>query len=145
MDDNYQKAYKEVYEILKCMPKEEVEKIPEEIKDTIENFMDKNYDFKVQAEQDFDKQPILQETKAILAVLYRDYWATEIERKRIIQKQEYDLKKAEERKKEIYSYENLFKNRKPIQENNEIKQVVVYKQSWYKKFVDFVKQFLGRN
>ena len=40
MEDNYSKAYKEVYEILKYVPEEEVKKIPKDLIDTIQKNMD---------------------------------------------------------------------------------------------------------
>lgn len=144
MEDNYAKAYREVYEIFKYMPKEEVEKIPKKIRDTIKGFMDKDYNYQFQEELDFKEQKLLEETRALLAVLYRDYWATEIEKKRIIEVQKNDIKKYEEQKNELYRYEDLWKNRKTVQETEEVKEMVIYKEPWYKKFIDFIKQYLKR-
>lgn len=45
MENNYPKAYKEVVEILKYVPKESVDKIPQTMLDTFNEKMDKNYDF----------------------------------------------------------------------------------------------------
>ena len=144
MADNYEKAYREIYEIFKYLPKEEVEKIPIKIRDTIKECMDKNYNYQFQEELDFQEQNLLKETRSLLAVLYRDYWATDIERKRIIEVQKNDIKKYEKQKSELYSYEDLWKNRKAIQENEEVKEIIIYKDSWYKKFIDFIKQCLKR-
>ena len=47
MKDNYSKAYKEVIEILKYVPQESVDKIPQTMLDTFKAKMDVNYDFKV--------------------------------------------------------------------------------------------------
>ena len=58
----------------------------------------------------FEEQNLLDETKAILANIFRDYWATEIQKEKIITKQNYDRKQLEEKKKERYNYDNLFKN-----------------------------------
>ena len=43
MEDNYPKAYKEVYEILKYVPKEDLSKISQDLLKTIEYNMDKTY------------------------------------------------------------------------------------------------------
>ena len=47
MEDNYSKAYKEVMEILKFVPKESVDKIPQTMIDTFKAKMDNEYDFKM--------------------------------------------------------------------------------------------------
>ena len=84
------KAYKEVYEILKYIPEEDYKKIPKSMIKVIKKGMDKSYDFKVTEFEDFQKQEMLSETECILAIFYRDYWATEFERKIIIENEEKD-------------------------------------------------------
>lgn len=144
MEDNYIKAYKEVHEILKKLPKEEIEKIPKEIRSTIENFMDNNHNYQFQEDLDFKEQPILEETKALLAVLYRDYWATDLEKQKIIEMQNNDIQKEEEIKKKLYNYENLFQKQKNILSHDEDKKIATYKESWYSKFINFIKQIKSR-
>ena len=50
-------------------------------------------------------------TKAILANIFRDYWATPYQKERIEAKEKYDLEKIEQEKREKYSTDNIFKNR----------------------------------
>lgn len=83
-------AYKEVYEILKYVPEEDYKKIPNKILHKIEKNMDESYLFEVTEFDDFQKQKMLKETECILAIFYRDYWATESERKIIIENEEKD-------------------------------------------------------
>ena len=79
--ENYPNAYKEVYEILKAVPKEDFDKIPTEFMQIVKKNMNKNYDFSINLNIDFVKeQEILYETKAILAYVYLNYWATEDEK-----------------------------------------------------------------
>ena len=143
MEDNYPKAYKEVYEILKLVPKEEVVKIPQDVLKTIEYNMDKTYDYKIQENIEFEEQPMMIETKAILAVIYRDYWAGEEEKARIIEKQKYDIKITEEKKKDKYNSEDIFLNRKPVNKQNQ--ELIIYKQFWYIQFKDFMKKIFNKN
>ena len=143
MEDNYPKAYKEVYEILKYVPKEDLSKISQDLLKTIEYNMDKTYDFKIQENLEFEEQPMMNETKAILAVLYRDYWASEDEKARILEKQKYDIKKAEEKKQEKYSSEDLFLNRKQVKEQEQ--ELMIYKESWYMKFKNFMRKIFNKN
>lgn len=143
MEDNYPKAYREVYEILKYIPKEDLEKIPKDLIQTIKSNMDSNHTYEVNEYIEFDKQPMLRETKAILAIIYRDYWATDTQKERIVQKQKHDIQKEEEAKKEKYNYDNLFKNRTHTQ--NEKQELIVYEELWYMKFANFMKKVFGKS
>ena len=82
-ENNYLKAYKEVVEILKYVPEESVNKIPKKMLEMFNNNMDNTYEFKVDISKDFDEQNLLEETKAIFANIFRDYWATSYQKERI--------------------------------------------------------------
>ena len=79
----FPKAYKEVLEILKYVPKEHYERIPREILAAFEKEKDINYEYKVTKFEDFNEQEMLYETKAILAVIYREYWTNAEQKKKI--------------------------------------------------------------
>lgn len=87
MEDKYPKAYKQVIEILKYVPQESVDKIPQEMIKTFKINMDDKYDFKIDISKSFEEQDILEETKAILANIFRDYWATPEQKERILEKE----------------------------------------------------------
>lgn len=78
------KAYNEVNEIIKNMPKNMQEKIPLKLRKTIEYNMDKKYTVNPRDIEDFN---LLKDTKEILSVLYTDYFSTEYERKIILAKE----------------------------------------------------------
>ena len=50
-----------------------------------------------------DEQNVSKTAKAIIAILFRDYWATEIQKEKIISKQNYDRTKFEEEMKARYN------------------------------------------
>lgn len=108
-DEKYARAYKEIIEILKYVNKEDVNKIPREMLDMFEINQDKDYDFKFDTKKSFEEQNISIETKAILANIFRDYWATEYQRDRIIKKENYERELLEQKKREKYNPDNLFK------------------------------------
>lgn len=114
MEDNYPKAYKEVIEILNYVPQESINKIPQTMLDTFEAKMDKKYDFKIDINKSFEEQDLLDETKAILANIFRDYWATPYQKERIKAKERYDRKKIEEEKKAKYIPDDIFNNKKKM-------------------------------
>ena len=106
----YANAYSEVLEILKYISKEDYEKIPNSKIELFETNHNKEYIFKYNPNKTLDEQNVSKIAKAIIAILFRDYWATEIQKEKIITKQNYDRKQLEEKKKERYNSDNLFKN-----------------------------------
>ena len=144
MTKEYNKAYKEVLEVLKYMLQEEREKIPQKMIQMFKEKMDSNHKFKYDESKKFDEQELLIETKAILSNLFRDYWATSEQRDRILSKQNRDRIKIEEQKKEKYNPDNIFKKRNQeneIEENiiqNEV-ALVEYKESIFRRFINKIK------
>ncbi len=149
MEDNYPKAYKEVIEILSYVPQESVNKIPRTMIDTFKAKMYKDYDFKVDINKSFEEQKLLDETKAIFANIFRDYWATPYQKERIEAKEKYDRQKIEEEKMAKYNIDTLFdKNKVDIKEkieknNTNILPIEVKKEKFYEKLIKFIKNFLG--
>ena len=96
------KAYVEVLEILKLISKDDYEKIPKYIIENMEKEKDISYKYEVSYIDDFSKQEMLKETEAILAVLYRDYWTTEEQKKKIQEIEVLERKISEEEKVKRY-------------------------------------------
>lgn len=144
MEDKYQKAYKQVIEILKYVPQESVDKIPQEMIKTFKINMDDKYDFKIDISKSFEEQDILEETKAILANIFRDYWATPEQKERILEKEKNDREIEENIKREKYNPDDLFKKKqKVIQQNEEIQNnlpVEIKKEKFYEKIINFLKK-----
>ncbi len=147
MGDNYLKAYKEIIEILNFVPKESVDKIPQTMIDTFKAKMDENYDFKVDINKSFEEQELLDETKAIFANIFRDYWATPYQKERIKAKEKYDKQKIEEEKKAKYNTD-IFNKGKVEKEtiNNQKEQEInnlpieIKKERFYQKIIKFFKK-----
>ena len=143
MEDNYQKAYKEILEILKYVPEESVKKIPQEMRDMFEKEQLKTYDFQIDTSKTFEEQELLEETKAILANIFRDYWATPYQKERIEIKEKYDRQQSEEQKRRIYNPNDLFKNKN--NRNTDFEKlsnlpIEVKKESFFKKIINFFKK-----
>ena len=147
LEDNYSKAYKEVIEVLNFVPKESVDKIPQTMIDTFKAKMDKDYDFKVDINKSFEEQELLDETKAILANIFRDYWATPYQKEKIEAKERHDRKKAEENKRKQYNPDDIFKKRQTSDESIKDKEdlnnnfpIEVEKKNFYEKIINFFKK-----
>ena len=136
---DYSKVFKELSEIFKFIPEEQMKKIPDELVKKIEEKKDNGYNYEVIHIEDFQNQNMLKETRAVLAVLYKDYWASEEERKKI---------KEQERDELIKRGEELGKNNKEIftkNDNNIEKEaenaIIVYKESFIRKIIKKIKSF----
>lgn len=150
MEDMYPKAYKEVIEILKFMPQESICKIPQIMIDTFKEKMDKNYNFSIDVNKKFEEQELLAETKSILANIFRDYWATKYQKEKILEKEKYDRRIIEERKRKDYPHDNLFNKKQEYREKQlkEIKNtnslIEVKKENRFKKIINLIKRIFHK-
>ena len=142
----YANAYSEVLEILKYISKEDYNKIPKEQIRLFEIYSNSNHNFIYNPLKTLDEQNTLKITKCIIAILFIDYWATEIQREKIISKHIYGKQKIEEEKKEKYNPDNLFGN--PLVDNAknkpELALIEVNDIKWYKKIWTFLKKILEK-
>lgn len=130
----YPKAFKELNEIIKFFPKNEYRKIPKSFINFIEENMDNNYEYIVKHIDDFQNQEMLEETKILLSVIYRDYIAQNEEKKEIIENEKKELLQEEKRLEEKYNISNLLKNKKSKQEILEnSNSIIKYKESFFQK------------
>ena len=76
----YQKAYVELYEMIKMLSDEERMKIPEYFIEYLNSNMDTNYKFSLDTEKGLLEQDYMVETKALIVKLYEKYYAPESEK-----------------------------------------------------------------
>ena len=126
MEDNYSKAYKEIIEILKYVPEESINKIPQDMMEMFKANMDNDYHFKVDINKSFEEQNLLEETKAIFANIFRDYWATPYQKEKIVENERKDRVKKEEEKRKMYNTDDIFKKKQNRLENVESKKIEDY-------------------
>lgn len=142
----YAMAYTEVIEILKYVPDEDVEKIPEEKLEFYKTNMDREYHYKLDMNKEFEEQEMSNITKAVLANIFRDYWATPYQKERIKAKEKYDLEKLEEEKREKYNPDNIFKSQKFEQAVEDSKlPIEIKKETFLKKLLKFIKNMFNIN
>ena len=144
MKDNYKKAYKEIVEILRYVPKESVNKIPKNMIEVFTTNMDNEYEFHIDINKNFEEQKILEETKAILANIFRDYWATPYRKERIIAHENYDRQKIEKQKNDKYNPNDIFKIKNKNQEEKANNLPVEHKEKFYKKILGFLKKIFNK-
>ena len=105
----YANAYKEVLEILKYVQIEDYNKIPKTKIELFETYYNKDYVFEYNPKKTLNEQNVSKTAKAIIGILFRDYWATETQKDKIISKQKYDRQQIEVKKQEKYNPDNIFK------------------------------------
>lgn len=136
----YKNAFTEVHTILKHLQKEDYEKIPQEIIETIEQNIDEEYYYEIKEELDLSNQEMLLETKAILFNLFRDYLSTPEQKEKIINMQKEERRKNEIKKKEKYDFSDIFENRINRSNDDETKEnrymVEVKKENILKKIIN---------
>lgn len=146
-------AYKEVMEIIKYLPEEEYNKIPEEKIKFLKENMDTTYDFTIDPDIDLSKQNISRKANAIIISLFLDYFATEKQKEKIIEILKYNEQQLEQEKSNKYNPNNIFKNleKESIQEKTVIQNtkptvaVVEYKENFFTKFKRFILNLLQKD
>ena len=142
----YSNAYSEVLEILRYVSIDDYNKIPKEHIEFFENNSNKNYDFFYNPYKELDEQKVSKRAKAIIAIIFRDYWATDIQREKIIAKQNYDRIQLEKEKKEKYGSHDIFKNNKTenIENSTETLAMIEYKETFLNRIINKVKKLFRK-
>ena len=151
VDIKYANAYSEVLEILKYIPVEDYNKIPKTKIKLFKTNANNDYSFNYNPGKTLEEQEVSRITKGIIAILFRDYWATEIQREKIISKQKYDRIKIEEEKRTQYNT-NIFQDRNNHrQEQNVVEEfstnvvaMIEYKEPVFRKIINKIKGIFHR-
>ena len=93
---DYSKAFVEVLEILKYIPEEEYQRIPEDKIKFFKENMDKEYEFSIDPNVELSKQNISREANAIIVTLFRDYFASENQKEKLNHILQVNEEKSEE-------------------------------------------------
>ncbi len=144
---DYEKRLVEVDEVLNYLSRENLNKIPEEIRNLIKENKDKNYTWKFDETKQLKDQGLSRDTIIILSYLNTEYLLNE-EQKELMEKiYAYNEQKQEKEKKEKYNPNSLFNNTNvekmqtsaPVQNN----ALVEYKESMFKRIITKIKKFFG--
>ncbi len=143
----YANAYSEVIGILKFLSQEDYEKIPKEKINLFETYANKDYAFKYNPKKTLQEQNVSKIARTIIAILFRDYWATEEQREKINAFQNNKRRQIEEEK--IQKYNNIFKNQtntvsEEKNKKSENVQLVEYKENIFMRILGWLKKMFGR-
>lgn len=133
----------EVLEILSYMEQKYVDKIPANFLNFLQDNKDVNYERHIDVNEDISSQISKNKTRALLGILYYNFWCNEEEKRDFEKKlKENEAKKQIELSKN-YNYEDLFKKDTKEEINNEELPVIV-KKTWYQKVINFLKKAFKR-
>lgn len=152
MKEEYIKAFTEVDEIIKLMPKELVNKIPNKFREMIAEEKDKSY--KPTIQEPLEEQKLKDETIIILGLIYRDFLCSPTERKRLQEKDAREIQemqqKLEAEMREKYNPDDIFKKKAEQKEekNKQMQQeqslIVTQEEKWHKKIFNIIKNLFKR-
>ena len=109
--------------------------------------MDLEYEFKIEDVANFQKQELLPETKAFLAVLYRDCWATAEEKSNILEKEKVQMEEYKLKQEANYDIANVINKAKLNKASTEVivtNKPVVRQQNVFLRLVEKIKELFRK-
>ena len=135
MELRYAKAFCEVKLIIDSLTNELYEQIPESFLQMINDNQDRNYLITI---EDLKNKGLMNETKAVVSLIYRDFFCDDETRSRLINEDKLELQK------EMDTYNQIFdKKIKPVineeDKSNTLELTVVKELKWYQKLFNKIK------
>lgn len=151
MKQEYKEAFSEVNEIIKMMPEELSNKIPNKFKELLEN--ERAMEYQPNIQEPLEEQKLKNETIIILGLIYRDFLCSSDEKKKLQEKDAREFQELQELEKAIeeemrvkFNPDEIFKKRNTTdnQQVEECKSMTVIEEKWYKKIFNIIKNFFNR-
>lgn len=146
---DYAKRLVEVDEVLGYLSEENLNKIPEDIRNIIKENKDKEYTWKFDETKELKDQDLSRDTIIILSYLNMEYLLNEEQKKLMEQIHEFNERKQEQEKSKKYKIDELFKNKElpnePVHKTEEIQEqlLVEYKENFFTGIIKKIKNFFG--
>ena len=141
----YKIAYSEILEILKHISKKEQEKVPSNMIKMFKANASENSNFAYNPKKTLQEQNVSEIAISIIAILYRDYWATKEQKQKILN---YQNREREKYKAEKYDVNNIFKKKNEIKPTITVAEeypVVVKKQNFIQRIIGKIKKLIINN
>ena len=135
----YENCLVELDEVLSYLSKENLQKIPEEIRNVIKSKKNKEYMWKYDESKPLNEQKLSRKTIAMLSYLNMEYLLNEEQKKVMEEIHKLNQQKFENEQSKKYNTDDLFKNTKSNTLQTESTLMEVKKQKWYKKILIFIK------
>lgn len=150
MKEINKQAVSEVIEILNHSESKITNKIPEKFMQFLYNNSDSEYKVDINFNNENWDDTIKQDTKVILALIYRDYIVSKEEREKLLKEEQ---KRLDEEEKELYgkyNTDNLFKKSNKITEKvetdniNNMQLIEIKEEQWFKKIWKKIISLFGK-
>ena len=122
MTETYKQAFTEVLEILSYLSKDNYNKISKELINAIESNRDTDYLYYIDTTKSLEEQEMLEETKAILFNIYRDYLADDNTKQQILNYQNQENIIKEQIKSQNIKINDMF-TQKSKTNGDEVKDI----------------------
>ena len=140
ISQSQREAYSEIDEFLELITEEEKNQIPQKLRDFFKREKANGYHKGINLNVPIKDQNLKSETLALIALLNLQYWCKDEEEKERLNKIYADNeKKYQDKMREKYNPDNIFKNNKTEVENikkdndEDSNQLIEYKESIFKK------------
>lgn len=147
IDEEYKVACTEVLEVMNYVSKEDYNKVPKEVIQTLEKNKKVGLMFLYNPWKDINEQEISEKGRLMLASFFRDYWATDEQKSKI---EAFQINKSNQIEEEIRNQYNdaILKNNKitrsaSIKENKNI-SMIECKGNFFDKFANFIKKLFEK-
>lgn len=137
----YIQANTEIKCLLKYFPINYIKKLPTKLLEMIYKNSDDKYNIEVDLKKGLKKQNISKKAKDMLAVLTYNYWSTETEKKDIIERLNENENTYQEKLREKYNPDSIFKDRERKAEAFENSNAMIeYKETIFIKIKNWFKR-----
>lgn len=140
MNNNYTRAYKDIFYILMSVEEKYKNNVPKELINFFKDNADNQYIPIIDLSKPLIEQKLSEETEALLCLINLNYWCTPEEKEQLLKKYEINEKEAEEELKK--QYEIKFKKKLEIQDIKAIE--VIQKQNFFTKILKFVNEIITK-
>ena len=137
----YIQANTEIKCLLKYFPINYIKKLPTKLLEMIYKNSDDKYNIEVDLKKGLKNQNISKKAKDMLAVLTYNYWSSEDEKKDIIERLNENENTYQEKLREKYNTDSIFKDRERKAEAVENSNAMIeYKETIFIKIKNWVKR-----
>lgn len=117
INQKYKDAYKEVLEIIKYLPQNELSRIPKEKIEYFQRNQNSNHTFNFDSSITLEEQNISREANAIILNLINDYFFNDEKKEKLAKILKINEDNYQEKQREKYDPNNLFRTRSNITQN----------------------------
>ena len=145
----YTKCLVQLDEVLNYLSTDNLEKIPDEIRNGIKEQKDKEYIWKYDESKSLKEQELARRTVAMLSYLHMEYLLNNEQREYMETIHKINEQKIQKENQIKYNQDNLFNNKKSIKNQEEIRNESVamaeYKESFLKRMINKIKRIFIKN